>query len=852
MLERHSPDREHALLYYVPPHLGWYEPKTNGQTEYQRIEGETEDDRLVALMRIGKWLRIAEDPGVGKSVFTKRLRAFLSGEKAQQEFFGGKPPLVVLWEETDGTWPKTDFVTALDNALSGFCQTEPSCDPCDVRQYALERERVVIILDAMDQVGDAKHIQAILSRLREFLSAEGKHCRVILTGRPLIMNANSSKLPHLSDWKLAHIEEFDLRQQYQYLYGPTEAELQELFGEDAANTLRVMTPDQQDELDLEDDSTPIVYRLVEEVDATDDDEIQNVLRQRFPHFDAVSDLLTTPHNLFLIRRLAQENGGLIPPFETRADIYWQTCEASIRRALSRLSADEHLAVDVEETTARLQAILAAIACEMMVQAPERHDVQGSQEITQLRQVAGRRIENGTITDQDWRLLQQVTPITRRGIIRELETAELRWHHPRMMQFFCGLHLARNSQPDWEREPSRYNEKTDEYELDAIACGDRRATPQSRSVRDHAANPLWEEAFRFAMEIPATVRDPSILRSSLSLLFEAPKPRLGFVRPSQLIWEAWQLFEPEDGSSTILQGAEVIRRQFQQPYENMLTGKGTPEQQQIADVFEQGFVLCPPSKENLSPEGVYQFTMGTTGIIRKEAAVEVELSPFLMQQFPVTREQYALYDPRHDQAHQADMDKYSSEPCCPVIDVTWWDAWCFAMFTGKVLPSEAQWECACRAGTTTPFAFGKELTQEQANFKRMVGHTTPQGTYPPPTEWKLYDMHGNVWEWCQDWFHDKLPGGRNPVILERASIRVYRGGSWRHSAGRCRSASRDWYWPGRRYNNLGFRVVAVPAEPSPASATRHVVRYGPWSGSAGSRRSVRRSGEQSKNARMAAG
>jgi formylglycine-generating enzyme required for sulfatase activity len=201
-------------------------------------------------------------------------------------------------------------------------------------------------------------------------------------------------------------------------------------------------------------------------------------------------------------------------------------------------------------------------------------------------------------------------------------------------------------------------------------------------------------------------------------------------------------------------------------------------------------------------------MGTPGATNNESPVEVELTPFLMQQFPVTREQYALYDPQHDSKHQKDMGSYAPERTCPVIDVSWWDAFCFALYTDKSLPTEAQWECACRAGTTTRFAFGRWGEPEQTNFGGNVGMTTPQRNYPP-NRWGLYDMHGNVWEWCQDWYHAKLPGGRNPVVTERATDRVSRGGSWNGPEGDCRSAYRHRDWPGPRRSLLGFRVALVP-------------------------------------------
>ena len=135
-----------------------------------------------------------------------------------------------------------------------------------------------------------------------------------------------------------------------------------------------------------------------------------------------------------------------------------------------------------------------------------------------------------------------------------------------------------------------------------------------------------------------------------------------------------------------------------------------------------------------------------------------------------------------------------------------------------LPTEAQWEYACRAGTTTATAFGDSLSSKQANFKGKpynggapgpsLGHATKVGSYPP-NAWGVCDMHGNTFEWCRDWYHDKLPGGTDPDLHDApAKSRVRRGGCWMDDGWPCRSAFRLRFEPERRYDHIGFRVVVV--------------------------------------------
>jgi formylglycine-generating enzyme required for sulfatase activity len=135
-----------------------------------------------------------------------------------------------------------------------------------------------------------------------------------------------------------------------------------------------------------------------------------------------------------------------------------------------------------------------------------------------------------------------------------------------------------------------------------------------------------------------------------------------------------------------------------------------------------------------------------------------------------------------------------------------------------LPTEAQWEYACRAGTTTATAFGNKLSSRQANFKGRpyngaepgpsLGRAAKVGSYPA-NAWGLHDMHGNTFEWCRDWYHPRLPGGTDPDLHDaRASSRVRRGGAWTDDGWPCRSAFRLRFEPERRYDHIGFRVAAV--------------------------------------------
>jgi formylglycine-generating enzyme required for sulfatase activity len=161
---------------------------------------------------------------------------------------------------------------------------------------------------------------------------------------------------------------------------------------------------------------------------------------------------------------------------------------------------------------------------------------------------------------------------------------------------------------------------------------------------------------------------------------------------------------------------------------------------------------------------------------------------------------------------------------PVECVSWDDALAFCHKLGEMdgwtyrLPTEAEWEYACRADTTTPFHFGETLSSTRVNYDATFIYargksgeyrqqTTPVGIFPP-NDWGLHDMHGNVWEWCQDWYAENyylLSPEIDPPGPNNGDWHVLRGGSWYNRPWHCRSAQRPWLVP-EHAERYGFRVV----------------------------------------------
>jgi len=213
-----------------------------------------------------------------------------------------------------------------------------------------------------------------------------------------------------------------------------------------------------------------------------------------------------------------------------------------------------------------------------------------------------------------------------------------------------------------------------------------------------------------------------------------------------------------------------------------------------------------------------FTMGSPvaehGRKDDEKQHEVTLSPFKMSKYCITWEQYELF------CEATGKDKpwwWSVKNNFPVSMVNWYDAKAFAEWMGCRLPTEAEWEYAARANTTTPFYTGNCLSSDQANFdgsepyfncikSEKRGKPLPVGRFAP-NAFGLYDMHGNIWQWTNDWYGAyNIDEKMNPQGPVKGTRKVYRGGGFIEPAWKCRSAYRGNNYQGARGTGISFRIV----------------------------------------------
>ena len=349
-------------------------------------------------------------------------------------------------------------------------------------------------------------------------------------------------------------------------------------------------------------------------------------------------------------------------------------------------------------------------------------------------------------------------------------------------------------------------------------------------------------------------DPETIERELVFLVETPLGGVEILKPSEFQKRAEAAKSLQPPPLAVAPFDEAQAKQHQKEWADYL---GVPVEQDVdlGDGVKLTMVLIPPG----------EFLMGSTDEERARFLEEAKAAsdqwaidripsegpqhrvrisqPFALSRHEVTRGQFRQFVEETGYKTEAEQDGkggygrldgkwvqdprfvWSADPGFPqtddhpVVNVSWNDAMAFCQWLSKKqgvtydLPTEAQWEYACRAGTTTFWHCGDSDTtlQEYAWISANSGRKAHPVGQLKPNAWGLYDMHGNVYEWCADWYGadyyaQALPS--DPSGPTTGSYRVARGGGWPHLAGFCRSADRSISSPGYRNGDLGFRLASV--------------------------------------------
>lgn len=517
-------------------------------------------------------------------------------------------------------------------------------------------------------------------------------------------------------------------------------------------------------------------------------------RERFAHLKRLDvEVLAVPRALETIRSLEISS---LKELRTASDIYWRASETMLEQAFeNREVRREGFTID----SARW--LLSVLAFEMAREG--NFSEVARDEMPEFR----RRVWQRHKDQCDWesqsefngqlRLLGKLNEFMEYAVSNDTELHDIRWKNRSLQEFFAGLWMAYYA-----------------------AQMDHEWIGQSVYVPDDKRTDQLQWMWRFAAEMPAEGRSPVRWVQSMAPLYQPGDGKVeGTRRSTEMLYRSWATMQACAASSA--KPSELAARllgDFQAEFQQILGGERGEDGRQIAEDFLREFRPIPPAVESRDS---LCFRMGSPaseeGRLAREVLYETFVAgPFELACCPVTNQQYELFDP----AHYAKRDKYSPEDQCPVLYVSFYDGWALCRWLGERyrMPTEKEWEYACRAGTTTPFHFGESLSSEQANFDgnspygsapkaAYLGRTTPVGSYEP-NAWGLHDMHGNVWEWCNTWVHEDPAKSDDPDYV--GSALVLRGGSWNYYAARLRSAFRGESPPKYAGDIVGFRVARAPS------------------------------------------
>ncbi|MBX7168095.1 MAG: SUMF1/EgtB/PvdO family nonheme iron enzyme [Pirellulales bacterium] len=711
-------------------------------------------------------LCVTTDGGIGKTTLLQWATAAIA--RHRPEFLAVYLPLgkiaVPAPEEKPLDWIKRIVVAAVAEGVHG---AESNGRQVSIRhdelanqvERLLHQQRLVLLFDALDQTRSTRNdeVSPKIAALAAVLKADGHACRVVVSGRPHGVErywsdlfADSSTSPARA-WRYVQLLPF------------TEEQVKIYLGDERVELLQ--------QLDV--------------------------------------DVLRVPRFLEVLYKL-DDLGGIA----TSCGVYFECLEEDLRQ-IENKDALNRLGQRVKLKKSEVEKLLALLAFEMLradnfegVAPADFEDFRGAvwkrrredlAEFTSLR-------EFGDQLD----LVAQANEALEHGYLDHDGLTQVYWRDPTLQAFFAAIWIVKYASADDLTWWGEHLFLSPPMESDAFLYS------------------VW----RFVCEMPLERVAANRWTAAVKPLFRPgdgtpPGPR----RSTEMIYRAHANWESRaTGKLKDLFKSECLD-EYQQEFQRIIAGDRGAEARRIAADFSNGFKSIIPNDKGIPQT----FQMGSPLDEPRrgddEHQHEVKLTkPFSLAEYAVTNEQYGLFDPEHHSRY-SDYKRRSPEPRCPAIYVCWYDALSFCLWLGPEyrLPSEAEWEYACRAGTETRFHFGEVLNGTQANCDGnypygdesrgpYLERTTPVGDADKKNPddprrgyrrnaLELSDMHGNVWEWCSDWYgaYPKAPV-TDPEGPPSGRSRVLRGGSWFNFARSCRSANRFGNLPVLRDDGMGFRVA----------------------------------------------
>ena len=783
------------LDLFVHPELEIQIPKKS----QQRVVGEfmqwvvrpVPGDRRTQLVRsLRQWTRgrfqhlrhlvISDDPGQGKTVLSLQIQKLLCTPKSRSQIFGDSyPRLVVHWmsrlPQTSMSHPSIlDVLMADASLVHGFPDESVRKKVID---YATAEGRLVIVLDAFDELPAEQKRQ-----VEKLFEESSDKIRWIVTGRDWAINRE------IADQKL-----FDPKEFFRLRIKAFSTKLQDLY----------------------------MSRALPGV------EWRRVLSGSKEDWDELLGLPATLRELIRALSLTSGKKGKALRFESPSDLFCFSSQQMLLRELRKDKNAEAIAedgLDLKPTVAArlVQRGIGAVALEMALRGHWREVIKPTTpeldaEIQDIWTWAKKRfIEGGEdVSEESWKWVKKFLnqyEFNGGASQADLGSESLVFRNVRIQELNLGRYLVNFASPTDLRGAIKSRPKQ-------ASKSDKRA----QSVIECIGLKSWTNTWRSAIKMPVLERgkDHGVKREcyerGLRLLFERPT-QVDQRRPTELMWEAQEWL----GKNARLKA--LVPRLHDHLADQFQAIKQIPAYKSaVADLLDPSrYVLLRCGDEPVLDEDTGGFVMGPDAIDNGRT-VEVTLSQrFGLSRYQLTREQFSIWDNLASE----------TERNLPAVGVSWLDCYFFLVgLSGErvkpsdgreyslTFPTEAQWEYSCRAGSATTYCYGddkKELTQ-YAWYEDNSNDRPHSVGEKKPNAWGLYDMHGNVWEWCSDW-HGSYPSEpvTDPVGPKEGSLRVLRGGGWINVAALCRSGDRYWNDPSIRFNDLGFRLAlsssGIPRSP----------------------------------------
>ena len=821
----------HRLDVFVKPQLSVLQKQTDNREATERWRKLPAGvQRLIDeyLIPGGRWLIITEDAGGGKTVLSWYLRAALS--RHSHRFW------VVRYE---GAFPddlRSDLQAQLAHRLQ---QRGIDQKPKSVLDDLLKQGRVVVIYDALDQDNSDKAAERI-HQLRHQHSDEllAKQLRLVVTSRPYAVNQQHTRIFGRQEWQHCKLELFDEPQQEDY---------------------------RQQMVRLWEDRKGWGSR------------VEDLYRQIIPDREAIADLLPYPVVQWLIRTIIEATlndnpAAALRPFRNAGDLYWEVSHRLLDRAFK--------SGRFTQQPGDIALLFEGIACygyEMMLRYRDYRVPSG--DIPVVKRSVRQRFSG---TDGEWDRCSKIlreTYLTEHLLLKENREQELSFPSLKMLEFFTAVYLARyaSSSVVSELTPHIGDEKWNNVwrfvaELPETTDQDGQPASRADSLR-HSLQVLFsvpqqktrpaESMFRAWQVLARNEYLSDVLHEVMEgyrhqfrrLLIEMDED----AQPASTALTAAEVLLEDDLREfvtqavdremvlidTELQKLDTIKRRTraeQSTLTNLERRYETLQDFPIDNWWDRikpksrAYALCSDEKKNGNSDRL-TFSMGASPEDQHARENEkpwqpVDLPAFYMATGCVTRAQYRLFDPQREYAHAEQFKSRAPYDECPMIEVDFYDSFCFALILGDryTLPSECEWEGAAWGGINRQKhqdyvigipPFDASFTSQHVNFDGNHPLDGKKSEYRERTlpvrhnafgvnGFGLWQMHGNVWEWCRSEWHGELKdavGHRNDATAKTsaASARCVRGGSWFINARNCRASFRNWFDADDRYGDAGFRL-----------------------------------------------